>query len=389
MSNLGCTEFLELLEENPEILADFLSTVEDELKQINTSVDELKYQVDDDGINSLFRALHTLKGNCEMVFLYPFVALTHRLEDVVADIRAGRAHFHPKIGDFICSACAEVEYLIRQVGIGEPVEQRLYDDCLALITEVCDAEDQMRPIVALNALQKLDGDNNSDASQAAAAQPQPAAKLISDEELSDIAAMEQGIIPPAWQKPGSLGFLKFLSLQRDALISSWEGRSLNELNFCLQLNELLDNPVDPAQLTAAVYMHDVGMAFIPHEVVDKPDLLEAAEFEMVKAHVFSGAQLLKQIGGWDEAAEIVLQHHERYDGSGYPRKLKGDQIHPGAVFIGLADTFGALTSPRAGRGRKKSLMGAMAEINASSNRMFAEAYVDIFNEVVKDNYEHR
>ncbi|MFY0543940.1 HD-GYP domain-containing protein [Brevibacillus sp. H7] len=94
-------------------------------------------------------------------------------------------------------------------------------------------------------------------------------------------------------------------------------------------------------------LHDVGKMAIPCEILQKPGQLTEEEFEIMKTHTEYGFEMLRRL---DEipllAAHCAYQHHERCDGSGYPRQLKGEEIHPYARIIAVCDVFDALTSHR-------------------------------------------
>src|SRR5205823_10854556 len=99
------------------------------------------------------------------------------------------------------------------------------------------------------------------------------------------------------------------------------------------------------------------------EVLNKPGRLTEAEFAVIKRHPVDGAQMAAPLGDADVTA-MVLHHHERLDGTGYPGGLAGDQIPLGARIIAVADTFDAITSRRAYRGagsHKKALAILIAE----------------------------
>ncbi|GAB6042625.1 HD-GYP domain-containing protein [Endothiovibrio diazotrophicus] len=91
---------------------------------------------------------------------------------------------------------------------------------------------------------------------------------------------------------------------------------------------------------------DVGKARIPVEILDKPDKLTPAEFALVKRHTLYGRRILEQHGVSDLVLEVVSDHHERIDGSGYPRGLKGKEIGLYARIVGLVDVYDAITSAR-------------------------------------------
>lgn len=93
-------------------------------------------------------------------------------------------------------------------------------------------------------------------------------------------------------------------------------------------------------------LHDVGKSEIPVEILGKPGPLSTEEFEVVKRHAAAGARMVARSSGDEELAEMVRHHHERYDGSGYPDRLHGDEIPIGARIVAAVDTFDAVTSPR-------------------------------------------
>jgi len=98
----------------------------------------------------------------------------------------------------------------------------------------------------------------------------------------------------------------------------------------------------------AAPMHDIGKIGIPDRVLQKPGKLDPEEWEIMKKHTLIGAEILKdsKVEFMKLAEEIALAHHEKWDGTGYPRKLKGKEIPLGARIVALADVFDALTSER-------------------------------------------
>jgi putative nucleotidyltransferase with HDIG domain len=100
-----------------------------------------------------------------------------------------------------------------------------------------------------------------------------------------------------------------------------------------------------AKVRTAAAVHDIGKLRTPPEVLNKPGMLTAAEFEVVKRHVEDGAEIVSAMGD-PEITATVLHHHERFDGHGYPDGLVGEQTPIAARIIAVADTFDALTSVR-------------------------------------------
>jgi putative nucleotidyltransferase with HDIG domain len=99
-------------------------------------------------------------------------------------------------------------------------------------------------------------------------------------------------------------------------------------------------------LRVAGNLHDIGKISVPEEILNKAGRLTPEEFEQVKVHPETGFEILKDIPFQGPVAEIVLQHHERYDGTGYPRGLKQDEILLEARILSVADIYEALTSDR-------------------------------------------
>ena len=122
-------------------------------------------------------------------------------------------------------------------------------------------------------------------------------------------------------------------------------------------------------------IHDLGKIQVPAEILAKPTRLSAIEFELVKAHPQTGYDILKGIDFPWPVAQMVLQHHERLDGSGYPNGLRGDAIILEARVMAVADVVEAMASHRpyrAGLGVDK----ALTEIESGRGRLYDAAAVD-------------
>jgi putative nucleotidyltransferase with HDIG domain len=129
---------------------------------------------------------------------------------------------------------------------------------------------------------------------------------------------------------------------------------------------------DRTAIHLGAYLHDVGKVRIPHEILNKPGRLTKEEFEIMKLHTLYGIELLKDIEfPWD-IKPIIRSHHEKYDGTGYPDGLRGDEIPLRAQVICVVDVFDALTTTRSYRGAM-SWPAAMDEMRNS--RRFWEAAV--------------
>jgi HD-GYP domain-containing protein (c-di-GMP phosphodiesterase class II) len=128
-------------------------------------------------------------------------------------------------------------------------------------------------------------------------------------------------------------------------------------------------------LNLGAEIHDIGKINVPAEILSKPGKLSAAEFNLIKVHPAAGAEILKDVEFPWPIAEMIHQHHERLDGSGYPRGLKGDQIIQEARIIAVADVVEAMSSNRPYR-QGKGIDAALAEVASGRDTHFDARAVD-------------
>jgi putative nucleotidyltransferase with HDIG domain len=123
------------------------------------------------------------------------------------------------------------------------------------------------------------------------------------------------------------------------------------------------------------YIHDIGKIVVPGEILSKPGHLTRLEFEMIQNHCEMGFEMLSKVNLPDFIAESIYQHHERCDGSGYPRGLKGDQMLLEAKILAVADVVEAMMSHRPYR-PALGLSAALNEIQCKSDCGFDKEVVD-------------
>ncbi|HMK28388.1 MAG TPA: HD domain-containing phosphohydrolase [Terriglobales bacterium] len=132
-----------------------------------------------------------------------------------------------------------------------------------------------------------------------------------------------------------------------------------------------------AVIARGAFLHDIGKMAIPDAILRKPGPLTPDEVTIMKEHSFRGYSMLKRIPFLQEAAEIVYAHQEKFDGSGYPRGLKGQEIPLGARIFSIADTLDAIRSDRPYR-PARPLAAAKEEIKNWSGRQFDPEIVGVF-----------
>jgi putative nucleotidyltransferase with HDIG domain len=130
-------------------------------------------------------------------------------------------------------------------------------------------------------------------------------------------------------------------------------------------------------IARGAFLHDIGKMGVPDNILTKPGPLTAEEREIMRRHCDIGYAVLERIPFLKEAAEIVLSHQECYDGSGYPRGLKGEQIPIGARIFAVADTLDAMISDRPYR-KALPISAAREEIQRFSGKQFDPRVVEVF-----------
>ncbi len=137
-------------------------------------------------------------------------------------------------------------------------------------------------------------------------------------------------------------------------------------------------PHDQVRVIArGAFLHDIGKLAIPDAILGKPGPLTAEEQAIMKEHATFGYRMLNRIPFLREAAEIVYCHQERFDGNGYPRGLKGEQIPLGARIFAIADTFDAITSDRPYRAAQSISCGRQ-EVQRHAGMQFDPEIVEVF-----------
>jgi HD-GYP domain-containing protein (c-di-GMP phosphodiesterase class II) len=151
-------------------------------------------------------------------------------------------------------------------------------------------------------------------------------------------------------------------------------------------------------LEYAAILHDAGEIVVPYELLTKPSKLTGKEFEIVKSHPMAGVELIKHMKALRSATPIILYHHENYDGTGYPKGLKREQIPIGARIMAIVSAFEAMITKRPYRS-VRTITAAIEEIRKHSGSQFDPKVVHVFLTVMnrkdvqqaleKELYGHR
>lgn len=177
--------------------------------------------------------------------------------------------------------------------------------------------------------------------------------------------------------------IKALAQAIDARDHYTHSHSENVANIAVTIaQELGLSAREIEQVRQASEMHDLGKIGIEDRILTKPAALNAEEWEQIKRHPQMGAQILEPLTFLNDVIELVRQHHEHYDGSGYPKGLKGEEILLGAQIIHLADAYETMRSERAYRKVPLSKQEAIDEVKRNSGTQFSPRVVEAFLKVV-------
>ncbi|WP_339253324.1 HD-GYP domain-containing protein [Sporosarcina sp. FSL W8-0480] len=154
--------------------------------------------------------------------------------------------------------------------------------------------------------------------------------------------------------------------------------------YAIEVWKRMDQPKDRLKLLRwGSYFHDIGKLAIPHEILNKPGKLTLDEWEIMMTHSSIGANIMRAhpVEWLKDAAFIVEQHHEKYDGTGYPYGLKGDEISIEAAIVAVVDAYDAMTTERAYK-QAISIEEAISELKKGKGTQFHPDVVDHFIEML-------
>lgn len=166
--------------------------------------------------------------------------------------------------------------------------------------------------------------------------------------------------------------------------SQWtKGHSMRVAKYTIELGEKIGLKKDALErLQLAAILHDIGKIGTYEAILDKPGKLTAEEADMIRKHPSLGADILMPLKAFRTIIPVMKHHHERYDGTGYPDGLAGDDIPIEARMLALSDVYDAMRSDRPYR-RGLSLEEAVRELEAGAATQFDPALVPLFIEVIR------
>ena len=349
-----------------ESLQEFIEDLEDLAPGIENDVAALRRSPTDRTlIASLFRSLHTIKGDAAICKVGVGVLICHPIESLLSRCRDGEVVFSGLLAEVVLLALDRLELTVEALNSGREIAHLKLPELVSGMEGMATAHgDEIaaraaRTIEAVTGFKPVQADSET-------------LTVTTHAAPADLAV--------------DLRFFRSLALQLETRSPLFKGRTERILRLALETNAVAGSLVDASQLEAAVYMHDVGMMFAPESVWLKVGKLSDEDKRQLREHPGHAAGLLERMHGWTAAAAMVAQHHEMLDGGGYPAGLQAAAICPGAKILAIVDAFEAVTLKHSHRGQTRSLVRAIAEINACDNQ-FAGEWIVPFNAVIRKMVE--
>ncbi|WJG10072.1 HD domain-containing phosphohydrolase [Aliiglaciecola sp. LCG003] len=361
-----------------DILTDLLEEINELYEASEQTLIELELRPEDNELQrSLFRSVHTIKGDLGLVNFTPMIPLLQHVEDLLDYLRKGQIKYTSTMSDLVLLTMDRVKVFVEgcfKTGSAE-YDPELYEQLVNHVSKITPENSNLHEQLLSDAVLLLDpsldlgqGENDNQSS--------------SDVGSSRSVTLANTGIPKGLSTEKQMDILFFRELMKPIERRSmyWEGRGDRIAKLAFYINNVAENPIEADQLAVACYVHDFGMAFMPLKILHKQSKLDENEFNLMRSHVYKSSRLLEHLDQWNGARKIVMQHHERVDGSGYPLGIKDEEICAGAKLLAILDTFDALTHSRAHTGHvKHPKKKAVIEINRVAEGQFCKTWMNHFN----------
>jgi HD-GYP domain-containing protein (c-di-GMP phosphodiesterase class II) len=358
-----------------DILNDLIEEINELYESSEQTLIELELRPDDNELQrALFRSVHTIKGDLGLVGFLPMIPILQHVEDLLDYLRKGQMEYSSLLSDLVLLSMDVVKRFVESVMKAGQAE---YDPDLE--TALVSAIEQITPenqadheLKLINAVKVLNPNLVvEEGSQGIEVKPPEDKAVLSKSGIpKDLSA----------EKQLDLLFFRDMMMVVEKRSNYWKGKGDRVAKLAQFINQTAGKPIEEDQLAVACYTHDFGMAFMPISLLHKKESYSDAEFNLMRSHVYKSARLLEHLNQWDAARKMILQVHERVDGSGYPLGIKETDICDGAKLLAILDTFDALTHSRSHNGEKlMSKKKAVIEINRSAKGQFSMKWMRHFN----------
>lgn len=354
--------------EDEESLQTFFDALVDHVLTIERDVSRLKdVPGDREVIADLFRAVHNIKGDASLCKVDFAIAIAHPIEGLLSRLRAGEVVFSDLTAEAILLATDRLELATDSLLSRHPLDNLRLPQLVQGLEKMSRAMPEGIDAAASALIESVTG------FKATASASLPRGKSLTSTRKN-------------LQVADDLRFFRAIALQSEARSPMFKGRTNRILRLALETNQAGGKKVDPVQLEAAVYLHDLGMMLLPEPLWLHPGRMSNEEKVALHSHPGYAAGLVQRMEGWEEAARMIAQHHEMPNGGGYPEGLRGDAICDGAKILAIVDAFEAVMLKHIHRGKNRSVLRAIAEVNACDEQ-FAPEWIVPFNSVIRRTIE--
>ena len=359
-----------------DILTDLMEEINELYEASEQTLIELELRPEDNELQrALFRSIHTIKGDLGLVNFSPLIPLLQHVEDLLDFLRKGQVEYTSTMSDLVLLTMDRVKAFVESVMANGKAEYdaRLHEQLVLAIDRVKPDNHKEHERLLTDAVLLLNPAldvRENDAGEPEVVKPPTLATTALPKDMSS-------------EKKLDILFFRDLMQTIEHRSNYWAGRGDRIAKLALYINELAGSPIEEDQLAVACYVHDFGMAFMPLKLLHKSEPLTDIEFNLMRSHVYKSSRLLEHLDQWDLARKIVMQHHERADGTGYPLGLKEDDICDGAKLLAILDTYDAMTHSRAhNKENQLSKKQAVIQINRSAKGQFSMKWVRLFNQAM-------
>lgn len=370
-----------------EQMEDFFQSYSESHEQCEHALIELEQSLKDPGtLAGLSRTLLGMKSNLIFAGFREITPLLESVENLLEAVQQGALSYDATLSDIILLVLDTTRTWVadRLTGSDLPPSAEHREKVCQLMTRIANSHPSERSQSLHQALTLLD--------PALALEPplEPAvakdtvntnrtAPAFSDSEDPAAILAFYGV-----ELNADMQFFLSINAPLESRSLFWKGRTARQLNLALAMNREAGKPISAEQLAAAVILHDIGMAFLPVDLLHANKEFSHEALALLHAHPQQGHMLMTSLKRWHEAAQAILQHHERMDGTGYPNRTPGQEICDGAKILAIVDTFEARTHERAHTHMtKRPFIRAVLEIGSCAGTQFDSRWVAHFNLVAR------
>lgn len=377
-----------------ELINDYREGYDDHYEIIINCIAILEANPDnDETIDELFRAFHTVKGNARMLMFEELANFLHSVEESISLLREHKIIFTELLGEAITLCLDKAKEISEAIFSQTTVDDPSIQDIQDTFTQMQSCQQQEVDLLCAQIIKLITGfdidvnglqgnliDINTETDEANITEQQNHSSTYQTEMVQEMVFYVANDAPNNHQE--QLGYFRYLTLLLETKFPHWQGRAHNCKQLLLTFNKTLDKPVPDYQLEMASYLHDIGFAFLPDKLMLGRNKFTKDELTLMQTHTQIAADLIAMDDKWKIAHDIVLHHHERADGNGYPDKLTEEKISIGAKMLCIVDAFIAMTAFRPDRQYKRSVLTALNEIKSQAGKQFSAELAPVFIKLI-------